>query len=258
MTQGKKLKKAVRARAAKTGESYSTARRHVLAARARARAARVARSTMVDGSPASLPATAEPRGSAKPRGISDAAVRAKTGFGRDHWFKVLDTFGAGVKGHTASARHLRVDHGIPGWHAQMIAVAYERDRGLRSTNQACTGEFQVSVSRAIAASFDAVVDALSDDEQRKVWLGAANQDLAQALFTALHGPKPRTIRRRDARNASLRFPWGASRIEIRITGGPRGVSVVADNSKLADATEVEARRVAWQVALDSLKSHVSA
>jgi hypothetical protein len=36
MTQAKKLKRAIRARARETGESYTTARRHVLKARERA------------------------------------------------------------------------------------------------------------------------------------------------------------------------------------------------------------------------------
>ncbi|HEX7779978.1 MAG TPA: hypothetical protein VF424_12085 [Vicinamibacterales bacterium] len=61
--------------------------------------------------------------------------RAKTGRGLDHWFEVLDRFGAVEKGHTAAARHLYDAHGVDGWYAQGITVAYERARGVRGVNQ---------------------------------------------------------------------------------------------------------------------------
>ena len=83
MTHAKKLKKAIRARAAKTGESYTIARKHVLAAREK---------------PA--PKAAAP---SKRSVLSDASAVKATGRGFDHWFAVLDAFGAPAKGHTASA-----------------------------------------------------------------------------------------------------------------------------------------------------------
>ena len=70
------------------------------------------------------PAVAPTRGS-----VTDEKAREKTGHGLDHWFAVLDRFGGVEKGHSASARHLYDDHGVPGWYAQGITVAYERARG---------------------------------------------------------------------------------------------------------------------------------
>ena len=70
------------------------------------------------------PAVAPTRGS-----VTDEKAREKTGHGLDHWFAVLDRFGGVEKGHSASARHLHDDHGVPGWYAQGITVAYERARG---------------------------------------------------------------------------------------------------------------------------------
>ena len=100
MTQQKKLKRAIRARARKTGESYTAARRHIVQA---------GRKTVVRPPPA-RPAAPSPRAGtpARPRS-GEAGVIRKTGHGYDHWFAVLDAFGAPAKGHTASAAHLSRD-----------------------------------------------------------------------------------------------------------------------------------------------------
>ena len=58
----------------------------------------------------------------------------KTGHGLDHWFAVLDRFGAVEKGHTASARHLYEDHGVDGWYAQGITVVV-RARARRARHE---------------------------------------------------------------------------------------------------------------------------
>jgi hypothetical protein len=87
MTQAKKLKKAIRARAKKTGERYTAARRHVLAARQRKSAGTAPRPRTSSGGT-----------------LSGARTLDRTGHGLDHWFKVLDAFGAREKGHTAAGR----------------------------------------------------------------------------------------------------------------------------------------------------------
>jgi hypothetical protein len=66
-----------------------------------------------------------------PRGISEEAVRAKTGVGWDEWFAILNAWNAPERGHTASARYLREEHGVDPWWAQSITVRYEWERGLR-------------------------------------------------------------------------------------------------------------------------------
>ena len=107
----------------------------------------------------------------------------KTGHGFDHWFAVLDAFGAKAKGHTASACHLALEQGVPGWHAQGITVAYERARGLRVMNQAASG-FQVAVSKMVPADMDTVLSALRGPERKK-WLAGADPALRRALDAAL-------------------------------------------------------------------------
>src|SRR4029079_16856376 len=90
-------------------------------------------------------------------GLSDAKGREKTGHGLVHWFDVLDRFGGVERGHTALARHLTRDHGVPGWHAQGSTRGAERARGARAAEQRRGGEFEVSVSKVIAAPVPDVV-----------------------------------------------------------------------------------------------------
>ena len=66
-------------------------------------------------------------------GISDTAVRAKTGKGWEEWFAILDEWDAKEKGHTASAKHLRDELGVSPWWAQAVTVRYEYARGLRES-----------------------------------------------------------------------------------------------------------------------------
>lgn len=246
MTQQKKLKKAIRARSEKTGESYTSARRQVLLARG-------TQSEAAPEPPAPPPPPA-PRPPAK-GGISEESVLKKTGHGLDHWFGVLDAFGAAAKGHTAAAAHLYNEHGIPGWHSQGITVAYERARGLRERNQACTGKYQVSVSKTVPATVAEVVDSLRSADRRAVWLQGADPGLVLALEAAFAGDKPREVKTKGD-YAWLRFPWDGRTVEIRITGKPKGASVVADNKDLADSAQVEQRRAQWRAALEGLRQHL--
>lgn len=245
MTQAKRLKRAIRARSRKTGESYTAARRHVIQVKPAPLAKPLAR-------PAPKPVRA-PRGQ-----VRDAAARQKTGHGLEHWFAVLDAFGAAAKGHTAAARHLYDDHGVPGWYCQGITVAYERQRGLRAVNQASSGRFQVSVSRAVPASLPEAASAIGSAARRRVWLRGADPGLAAALNVAFTGAKPRSVKIKNANNANLRYRWDEGAVEISILGKPKGgVSVVATCTGLRDGQQVEQRRAQWKPVLDSLKAYLT-
>lgn len=245
MTKAKKLKKLIRERATKTGERYTAARRQVLLAREKK---------------ATPPKTAVPPvgRSAPPSGISDAAVAKKTGHGFDHWFAVLDAFDVPSKGHTAAANDLYSTHAVPGWHAQMITVAYERARGLRVANQGSTGGFQVSVSKTVGASVADVAGVFNDARRREQWLKTVDPELRRALNAALSGAKAKQVVLKNADSGRLRYAWDGV-VEIRIAGKPEGggCSVVADNMDLKDAGQVERRRTAWRAALEALKGHLA-
>lgn len=261
MTQQKKLKKAIRVRSEKTGESYTAARRQLLDIRGKKAAASNQAAAPEPQLAPPAPAAEEPappaRTASPTKGtITDASTLKKTGHGLEHWFAVLDAFDAATQGHTAAAAHLHGAHGIPGWYAQGITVAYERARGLRELNQSCAGTFQVSVSKTVPVSVAVVIDALQSAERRATWLAGADPGLIQAFDAAFSGDKPREVKTKGNDYAWVRFPWAPHKVEIRITGKPTGASVVADNTDLADAEQVEQKRAQWRVALEGLRRHL--
>ena len=234
MTRARALKTIIRARAAKTGERYTTARRHVL-----------------NELRAAPPVVAKVS-------VSDARFREKTGHGLDHWFDVLDRFGGVAKGHTALARHLYETHGVPGWHSQGITVAYERARGARAANQRCDGAFEVSVSKVINASAIDVVKALRDKRVRARWMKGLDPGLVKALSTGLDGPASKGIVVRPDGLGRFRYKWDGTIVQFYFVPKGDRVSAVVTNSKLADAAMVEARRGLWRTALTALAQRFSA
>ena len=245
MTRARALKEAIRARAARTGERYTTARRHVLAARAAvAPAAKQPAATAVAPT-----ATRAPKGS-----LSDARCRQHTGHGLDHWFAVLDRFGAVEKGHTASARHLHETHGVSGWYSQGITVVYERARGLRAVNQRGDGAFEVSVSKVVSGNTSDVINVMTDPRLRRRWLEDADPELAAALIASVAPGSKGVVLRADGLGRH-RYKWGDTVVQIYLVPKAGGkVSVVTTNSRLAGTAMVEERRAQWRAALNALAS----
>ena len=245
MTRARALKQIIRARAVKTGERYTTARRHVLKDLSRV-------STKAPAAPPeSMPKG--PRGGSTKGSVSDATALAKTGHGLDHWFAVLDRFGGVEKGHTASARHLAEDHGVPGWHAQGITVAYERARGLRTLHQRMSGDYEVSVTKTVNGDTRAVVRAFTDARRRAKWLSAADAELGAALTAALKAKPPNGFVVRPDQQGRFRYKWGTTTVQFYLL--PKGearTSVVVTHLKLGDAAAVEKRRGEWRAALGAL------
>ncbi|MBK5255211.1 MAG: hypothetical protein JJE39_04190 [Vicinamibacteria bacterium] len=255
MTQASKLKRVIRARAEKTGESYTTARRQVLARTPRVSA--LSRPTPLPvQSPPPPPIVREPRVPRVPRGeLSDRTARKSTGHGLEHWFLVLDKFG--TKNHTKAAEFLYSEHKVQAWHAQMITVTWERRRGLRQENQSCTGTFQVSVSRTLQAPVDWIAAVLNGRESRHRWLQDASPALRKALEEAYASGKSMEVKKTGY--ARMRYKWLSSVVELRVTEKAGGhCSMVADSSHLPDAGAVPVRREAFSRALDRLREIAAA
>ena len=238
MTRAAALKKVIRARAAKTGERYTTARRHVLN--------ELQQSAISKGSVSD--ATSETsKGS-----VSDATSLARTGHGLAHWFDLLDRFGAVEKGHTAAARHLSGAHRVPGWHAQGITVAYERARGVRVLNQRGDGAYEVSVSKVVAGSTADVVKAFTKTERRR-WMKGVDTNLTKALAAALDTPAAKGFVVRPDSQGRLRYKWNGTIVQFYLL--PKAgnkLSVVVTNTKLPTAATVDERRTQWRTALNAL------
>jgi hypothetical protein len=71
----------------------------------------------------------------RPAGISNEAVKARTGRTWPEWFAILDEAGAPVVGHKGIVTLLTKYHRVGHWWRQMITVAYEQERGLREKHQ---------------------------------------------------------------------------------------------------------------------------
>ena len=259
MTRARALKTIIRARAAKTGERYTTARRHVLNdLRARSSESVTPFPVPKKAAPAPKEKTAVKPAATK-GGLSDAKAREKTGHGLDHWFEVLDRFGGVEKGHTATARHLYDAHGVDGWYAQGITVAYERARGVRAANQRCDGEFEVSASKVVKGKPADVVKALADRRARARWTAAVDAHLVKALASALESPASKGVVVRPDGLGRYRYKWGETTVQLYLVPKDGGkTSVVATNSKLGSSTMVEERRALWRAALNALAVYLAA
>ena len=251
MTRARALKHAIRTRAAKTGERYTTARRHVLND--------LKLVPPGDAAPAresNTATTAARKTNRRESPISETKFIEKTGHGFDHWFAVLDRFEGVRKGHTASARHLYADHRVDGWYAQGITVAYERARGVRVANQRCDGAFEVSVSKTIAGDAKAIIRVLTDP-RRRARLETSDKTLLPALARALEAPKSKGFIVRPDGLGRYRYNWGDTTVQFYMVPKPGNkVSVVVTNMKLAGADLVEQRRGVWREMLNSLAAAV--
>lgn len=148
MPKDKDLKRLIRARMRKTGESYTTARAHVVSSHLRP-----------------LPEDHE-----RLAGASDDAVREATGMGWVEWAEALDRLGADSMDHRAIAAHVAERYPVSEWWSQMVTVAYERFRGLRDVGQGRDGQYAVSRSRTVPVGVDRLWEAVEDPAERGRWL----------------------------------------------------------------------------------------
>jgi hypothetical protein len=248
MTRARALKQTIRARAAKTGERYTTARRHIL---------RELNQPAPGGSEnpplraKKVPAVAQAKG-----GLSDAKTIEKTGHDLAHWFDVMDRFGGADKDHTALTTHLYEKYQVPGWYCQGIVVAYERARGKRVMNQKCDGSFEVSVSKVIAATVPALVKMVSDAKLRKKWSANADAALVNALAKALKDPKSQGFVLKPNGEARYRYKWDGMTVQFNLyPKGPGKTSIVAQQV-LPGPDAVEPFRALWKAAFAAIAATV--
>lgn len=223
MTSQRSFKSRVRQRMARTGESYTVARRHLL-------------SRLV---PEPAVVAAPEGGRTQQQRISTALLRDRTGHGWEEWFARLDAWGAVERTHTDTARWLVTTHEVPGWWAQTITVGYEQARGLRAPGQRRGGGYDATATRTVAVPVARLYAAFVDEAVRRRWLSDA--DLRLRTATA-----PR----------SYRADWagGPSRIVVGFTAVNEAKARVAVlHEKLADAEESARYTAYWRDRLGALK-----
>jgi hypothetical protein len=222
MTRQKTFKHDIRTRMEKTGESYSEARRQLLAkAERRADAASVEEYEPV---------------------MSDEAIRRRTGKRWGEWFAILDSWGAADRKHKEIAAWLSEKQGVDGWSAQSITVGYERARGMRAPGQRPGGGFSATASRTIAAPVERLFEAFTDESERKRWL-----------------PDAELRARTSTPTKSARFDWedGSTRVVVGFDAKDDAKSQVAlEHERLPDAETAEEMKAFWRERLSALKEQL--
>jgi hypothetical protein len=216
MTEHKSFKRLVRARMAKTGESYTAARAMLLRAE-------------------------DLKGSTELRlATSDEAIRQRTSRGWEEWFAMLDEWGAAERPHREIARWLADQQGIHplAWNAQAIASSYELTRGLRAGGQKDDG-FAITASKTVAVPVEQLYDAVVEEPLRRRWL--ADAELSERTAT---------------RPKSVRFDWGEGQTRVHVTFLTKGEAkstIALEHRRLADANEAEQMKAYWRQRLQGLK-----
>jgi len=225
MPTQKILKRRVRARMTKTGESYTAARRQLL------RKATEPAAPPIEQPIAEIPADALL--------VADESMQRATGQGHAEWFALLDAWGATDHNHTEIATWLREGKGVPGWWAQNITVSYERARGMRRVHQMANG-FSISVTRTVAVDPERALAAFTSVARRRRWLPGAG------------------MRQRPTRAAlTARFDWSDPKSRVVVNVVPKGdgkTLVAVGHEQVPDAESAERLKAHWREWLGELKA----
>jgi hypothetical protein len=217
VTQQKDLKRAVRSRMRKTGESYTTARAQLL----KKKSSRSA--------PPTAPAGESKRDLAQVAGMSDDAVRAKTGRNWQEWVRVLDAAGAASMPHREIATYLYEEQQVPGWWAQMVTVGYERIRGLRDIGQRRGGSYEASKSKTLPVPLAELYRACSNARKREQWL-----------------PDTKLVVRKSTPEKTMRITWeDGTAVEMYFVAKGEAKSQLA----------IQHRKLPTRAAADQMKSY---
>ncbi len=172
--------------------------------------------------------------------MTDAAIKARTGKDWAAWFAALDKAGAPRLDHKAIAKLAREDMGAGAWYGQMVAVSYERARGIRAMNQKCDGEFSVSITKVM------------DVPLSKLYAAATAEP--DAWF-----PKGAFEESSRTKDKYWRGKWKSGRLEIGFYAKGVGRAQIAlQSNKLPNAEAVEKERMVWKKAIDRLQEIVEA
>jgi hypothetical protein len=221
MPRDKDRKRIIRTRMKKTGESYTTARAHILSK---------AQTTKPAARAADLAALA---------GMRDDLVAAKTGRTWQEWVRVLDADAAGTMPHRDIAALVHEKHRVRDWWAQTVTVGYERIKGLRDRGQRRGGAYEAGKSRTFSVPVKTLFDAWADAATRRRWL-----DGVEAVVRTATRPK------------SMRLQWpDATIVAVWFTAKGRAKSAVAlSHTKLADSAAAANAKKYWTDRLDALAS----
>ena len=211
----KDLKRLVRARMRKTGESYTAARARLLEKRDEAE-------------PTTRGAMPPPRGDlAALAGMRDEAVAQKTGRTWKEWLRELDRAGAATLSHREIARLVRESYEISSWWSQTVTVGYERIRRLREKGQGRDGSFEVTKSKTYPVP---IADLWEVFWRCREWLGG--ETLRTSQFTKLR---------------SMRMQWSdGTPVEAQFSSkGPAKSRLCLEHRNIRSRVEAARLRTYW-------------
>jgi hypothetical protein len=213
MPKQKDLKRVVRARMQKTGEAYTTARLHLV---------------RKQPPPPDYAALAR---------MSDESVKKATGCDWAKWVVALDKAGGKEMSHPQLAMHIREKYHTPDWWSQMVAVGYERIRGLRAHGQRRSGEWSMTKSKTVAVPLATLYAAFSNARRRARWL--------PGVKLTVRGATP---------NKSMRIRWeDGTPIDVGFYArGETKSQVALAHGKLRTKEEADHLRAFWSERLEAL------
>ena len=216
MPKNKDLKRLVRARMEKTGESYTTARARILEA---------------TGSPKGAELTL-----AAVAGYADDVVSKRTGRTWREWVDVLDATGAADRPHREIAKMVHDTNDVSGWWAQMVTVGYERIKGLREIGQRRGGSWDANKSKTVAVPVSTLYRAFVDPALRERWLPGVDWSVRTAT---------------DDR--SIRIDWeGGGRVSFWFVDKGEKSSVQVQHGGHASKAASERAKTYWGERLEAL------
>jgi len=234
MPRDKDLKRLVRARMRKTGEAYTAARAQLLK---KSSAKKVSQPSPSSGSRSASDSAPKPKDYAAIAGMSDTAVKERTGCTWERWVYALDRHGAEQMSHRDIAALVNTKYKIDGWWSQMVTVGYERIKGLRARGQRRDGTYEAAKSRTFNVPVATLFDAWADASVRRRWLNGAGVKVRTAT-----APK------------SMRLGWADGSI-IAAWFDAKGTSksvVAVQHTKLRDRETADRFKQYWSEQLDAL------
>ena len=174
--------------------------------------------------------------------MSDHAVKQRTGKTWAEWFKILDKAGAKKWQHKEISAYLGEKQNVGPWWGQMVAVAYEHERGIREKFQKCDGEFAASGSRTLNVPLSRAYNAWVHEKLRRAWLGGSELEITTATASK-----------------SIRGKWdgGSSRLSVNFYGkGVEKCQVAVDHMKLSSSQECARMKRFWFEALNRLQNRL--
>jgi hypothetical protein len=178
--------------------------------------------------------------------VGDDSVLAATGRSREDWFALLDAENAESWNHTDIAAWLVDSHGVDGWWAQGVTIAYEQARGLREPGQRRDGSWEASASKTLYVSPHNLWPYLGDAHHRREWIGKDWPEIGQT--------EPVSVR--------LRGEHG-SKVTLRIdelapsSDGRHRVRLAAQHAGLASSDDIAPAKALWKDAYARLADRLS-